>query len=89
MWNRNSHDGFHPEIGNKINIYGHMGRSKPVLFCEQYAKGIKITSQDQLTELLDLNKDKVYGMCIDTTKYGYLTGLHLPTMTLYYQEIID
>lgn len=89
LWNRFDHPKFHPEIGEKINIYGHMSRSKPVLFCKQYQNGIKITSQDQFHELLEINKGNVYGICIDTARAGYLTGLHLPTMTLYYQEIID
>ncbi len=89
LWNRYAHAGFHPEIGNKINIYGHNSRSKPVLFCHQYQNGIKITSNDQFHELLEINKGQVYGIDLDTSASGILTGLHLPTMTLYSQNYID
>lgn len=89
LWNRYAIDGFHPEIGPKISVYGHNSRSKPVLFCKSYRNGIKITSNDQFHELLDIDKGECYGICIDTSPSEMLTGLHLPTMTFYYQDYID
>jgi hypothetical protein len=89
LWNRYPYAGFHNEIGPKINIYGHNSRSKPVLFCKQYQNGIKITSNDQLKELLELNAGQVWGIDIDTSSSSVLTGLHLPTMTIYQQDYID
>ncbi len=89
LWNRYPSAKFHPEIGPLINVYGHNSRSKPVLFCKSYQNGIKLTSNDQFKELLDLNKGEVWGIDIDTSSSRVLTGLHIPSMTFYQQDCID
>ena len=35
------------------------------------------------------NKEKPYAVCLDTSGYGCLTGMHWPTMEIFQQKIID
>lgn len=90
LWNRYVPDRVNPKLEGLVNVFGHNSSDKPKLFTTQYPSGIKITSQDQLTELWDMRVDHpVYAICLDTSSAKILTGLHLPTMTLYTQEYID
>lgn len=90
LWNRYVPDKPNKHLDGLINVFGHNSSDKPKLYTTQYPNGIKITSQDQLTELWSMRLDHpVFAICLDTSSAKVLTGLHLPTMTLYTQEYID
>lgn len=86
LWNRLGP--YHPRkeknssiTRNKIQLYGH-NSSKGVLWhTDKHLNGIY---RDEFSK-----EDPAWGVCLDTWRVGYLTGLHLPTMEIYKQEIID
>lgn len=66
---------------NKIQLYGH-NSSKGVLWhTDKHLNGIY---REEFSK-----EDPAWGVCLDTWRMGYLTGLHLPTMEVYKQELID
>lgn len=86
LWNRSVPKKANTEFDGFINLFGHNSSNKVKLYNPEFPSGIKI-DQDKLTELL--NKKDCWGICLDTSGAQILTGLHLPTMTLYSQEFLD
>jgi len=77
LWNRN---GPHqPSKDGKVMIYGHNSPKAPLMHTPHNPRGIYNNE----------HVDKAWAMCIDTWRAGYLTGVHLPTLKIYKQEIID
>lgn len=64
---------------DKFFIYGHNNGKDVLWHSDQYPKGKY--SKDILPNS--------WGVCLDTAYSGFLSGLHLPTMKVYQQEIID
>lgn len=95
LWNRYVPARPNPELKGKINIFGHNASDDVKVYTTQYPQGIKVFNTEGLKTILDdKEKHEVYAIVIDTSKPDYagnqkLTGLHLPTMTLYFQEYID
>lgn len=90
LWNRYVPRKPNPDLKGKINIFGHNASDKVKVYNPKFPNGIYVKDSTELAGVLD----GCYGICIDTSrrdKYGKqkLTGLHLPTMTIYQQEYID
>jgi hypothetical protein len=87
LWNR--HIGKNKYLEGRINVFGHNSSSDVMTYSRSYRSGIKVKSQEHFNELLADKDDPVYGICLDTSVGEKLTGLHIPTMTLYEQKFID
>ncbi len=88
IWNRLVPTRMNPKLGGKINIFGHNASNKPKVYTTQFPHGIKV-NQVKLNEILANKDEQIYAIALDTSHGDGLTGLHLPTMTLYYQDFID
>ena len=86
LWNRQV--GPNKHLNGKINIFGHNSSDAVKVYSSQFKNGIKIKSQEHLNELLADEAHSIYGIGLDTSRGKVLTGLHIPTMTLYEQEFI-
>lgn len=89
LWNRDVPERPHKELEGRINIFGHNSSDMVKVYTTQFPKGIKVdnTSFQEILERQD--KYPIYGICIDTSSNKVLTGLHIPSMTLYQQKYID
>lgn len=85
QWNRYEPDRFHHELPDTISVFGHNSVNTVKLFCKQYPDGIYAHSQDTLKELVDINKNQIYGIGIDTSKVNKITALDLESFD-YFQE---
>lgn len=85
LWNRYVGNKPNPQLEGKINIFGHNSSDSVKVYTPQFANGIKLTP----TDFKEFDMSKVYAICLDTSSSKVLTGLHLPSMTLYQQEYID
>lgn len=85
QWNRYEPDRFHHELPNTISVFGHNSVNSIKLLCDQYPNGIYAHSQDMLKELVDINKNQIYGIGIDTSKVRNITALDLESFD-YFQE---
>ncbi len=89
IWNRIVPHRVNPKLHGKINIFGHNASNKPKVYTTEFCGGIKV-DQEKLNELLSKKGEyPIYAIALDTSHGTGLTGLHLPTMTLYQQEFID
>jgi hypothetical protein len=86
LWNRLGP--YHPRrekntsiTRNKIQLYGHNSTKGVLWHTDKHLNGI-YRDEYQI-------EDKPWGICLDTWRHGYLSGLHLPTMKVYKQELID
>jgi hypothetical protein len=86
LWNRFVPNRPNPELKGKINLFGHNSSDNVKVFCPLYPHGIKVSTEETWQECLE---NKPWAIGLDTSAGGKLTGLHLPTMTLYSQEFID
>jgi hypothetical protein len=91
IWNRVVPRKAHKDLGGRINIFGHNSLEKIKIYSPKYPQGIKIdTSEELQSHVYDPDpENQVYAICIDTCRAKKLTGIHLPTMTIYEQEYID
>lgn len=91
LWNRVVPEKPHFNLNGKINIFGHNASNEVKIFTEEYPHGIKMTPETfEIFKQSQSYKDyPPYAICLDTSFGKKLTGLHLPTMTLYEQEYID
>lgn len=84
IWNRKEPNRF--PLPNTVNVFGHNTGYFVKLFCKQYRNGIYVKDSNMLRDLIDLNKNEVYGICLDTSSNGIITGLDLNTMTIYTEK---
>lgn len=87
LWNRVVPEKPNKFLGGLINIFGHNSAEEVKVYTPQFPLGIKLTAED-FTEFMN-NNQNVHAICLDTCRGKKLTGLHLPTMTIYQQEFID
>jgi hypothetical protein len=87
LWNRYVPDKPHKHLNGKINIFGHNSSDAVKFYTTSYPNGIKVTNED-MSELLN-DWESVFAIAMDTSGGNKLSGLHLPTMTIYEQEYID
>lgn len=87
LWNRYVPDKPQPKLNGKINIFGHNSSDDVKFYTTTYPNGIKVTQED-IPELLN-DWESVFAIAMDTSGGNKLSGLHLPTMTIYEQEYID
>lgn len=85
LWNRVEPYCFHKELPNTISVFGHNMQYNIKLICRQYPNGIYAKSQDMLKELVDINKNQIYGIGIDTSKVNKITAIDLESFD-YFQE---
>lgn len=80
IWNRKK-----PKpIEGFVQIFGHNGLKKgkgPLWLTNRHPEGIYAMKQPE--------NEKLFALCIDTWKAGFLTGISIPDMTIYTQELID
>lgn len=89
IWNRYVPHTPNPKLMGKINVFGHNSSNAVKLFTTQFPHGIKV-DQEKFEEVwLKREEYPVYAIGLDTSGGKILTGLHLPTLTLYTQEFID
>jgi serine/threonine protein phosphatase 1 len=89
LWNRQVPHRVNPKLKGKINLFGHNASDKVKVYTTEFPSGIK-ADQAKLNELLAKKEEyPVYAIALDTSHGPCLTGLHLPTMTIYQQEYID
>jgi hypothetical protein len=91
IWNRLVPWGPHKDLGGRINIFGHNSLDKVKIYSPKFPQSLKVdTAEDFRNEMFDTDpENKVYAICIDTCRAKKLTGIHLPTMTIYQQDYID
>lgn len=89
IWNRYVPDEPHPDLNGKIQVFGHNSSDKVKVYSTQFPNGKKVDNDGLQTLLSTKDKYPIYAICIDTSYGKKLTGLHLPTMTLFEQEYID
>ena len=83
---------------SKLNLFFNNSSSssfnssdKVKIYTPQFPNGIKVTPE-QMEEYKKSDMFKtypIYAICLDTSSAKVLTGMHMPTMTLYTQEYID
>lgn len=89
IWNRKVPDRIPKGLNGKVNVFGHNASNMVKIYCKRYPQGIKV-DQERYTQLWnERNENPIWAICIDTSSNKVLTGLHLPTMTIYQQEYID
>ena len=81
LWNRQ--DPKRARKDNKLVVYGHQNKNKVLAHNDKHPMGVYVPA-DQLTA-----PKGTWGICIDTVKSGFLTGLKLKDMTLHYQKLFD
>lgn len=89
IWNRYVPEMPNAKLNGKINIFGHNSSNAVKVFTTEFRGGIKV-DQDKFTEIWSKReKYPIFAIGLDTSGGKFLTGLHLPTLTLYHQEFID
>lgn len=88
LWNRHECKKPNPKLNGKINIYGHNSSTAVKIFCTQYPSGKKVTNETFQDYLKEFGTGDIWGIAMDTSAANKLSGLHLPTMTIYEQEYI-
>lgn len=91
LWNRYAGNRPNPYLKGKMALFGHNSSDQVKVYTPQFTNGIKM-SPDRWKDYIAseyYNVYPVYQMGIDTSGGKILTGLHLPTLTLYQQEYID
>lgn len=85
IWNR-----FLPKPrAGVIQIYGHNSADDCLILCKSHQKGIYLKRFLELYGPLADNKEDIFAICIDTAnKGGKLSCLHVPTFTIYQEEIL-
>lgn len=81
LWNRKDPD--KPRKDQKIMIYGHQNKDQILAHSNKYPNGKYL---DPLW--MDL-PDDVWGVCLDTVKAGYLTGLVLEDKSIHYELLAE
>lgn len=79
-----------PIPGTELYVYGHMNDLEVKWHSKKYPHG-------QMGKVPTLDAGKIFAIGLDTIKpdlaqgkaKGFLSGLHLPTMTIYQQEMLD
>lgn len=94
IWNRHVPKKPHPKLNGKINIFGHNSSDRVKVYTTRYPDGVKVNNSRELQKLISDRNYDVYGIALDTSKPDHsnstkLTGLHIPSMTLYQQKYID
>lgn len=89
IWNRGVPERPHPDLKGKINLFGHNSSNMVKVYTTQFPNGLKVDNNGLQKLLKTQDQYPIYGICIDTSSDKKLTGLHLPTMTIYEQEYID
>lgn len=69
-------------IEGKIQIYGHNAYPEVVVHTKNNPSGVLYSEWDKAN-------DPAFAFGIDTSRVNVLTGIHLPTMTVYQQKYID
>lgn len=85
LWNRYVGNKPNPHLKGKINVFGHNSSDNAKVYTPSFPNGIKLKPDN----FHSFDMSDVYAICLDTSSVKVLTGLHLPTMTLYQQEYID
>ena len=85
LWNRYVGNKPNPHLNGKVNIFGHNSSDNVKVYTSSFTNGIKLTPD----AFKNFDMSQVYAICLDTSSVRVLTGLHLPSMTLYQQEYID
>lgn len=88
LWNRYECKRPNPRLNGKINIYGHNSSTAVKIFCEQYPKGKKVINDTFQDYLKEFGIGDIWAIAMDTSASKKLSGLHLPTMTIYEQEYL-
>ncbi len=89
IWNRTVPERPHPDLKGKINVFGHNSSDMVKVYTTQFPRSIKVDNTGFQELLAKQDIYPIYGICLDTSSVKVLTGLHLPTMTIYQQEYID
>lgn len=79
LWSRSNPD--KPRPDNKLYVYGHQNKKQVLAHTKKHPQG------EYVEELALVLPEKTWGVCIDTAKAGYLTGLNLGDLSLHYQVI--
>lgn len=85
IWNRYVGNKANPQLAGRINVFGHNASDNVKVYTPNFTNGIKLTPE----AFKQFDMTTVYAICLDTSSSRVLTGLHLPSMTLYQQEYID
>lgn len=83
LWNRNgpyAPSKKHPYEG-LIQLYGHNSPKNVLWHTKKHPNGIYREQNDPT--------DPPWAICMDTWRSGFLSGIHLPTLEVYRQEIVD
>lgn len=88
LWNRQVPSKPNRNFNNKINLFGHNAYRDVKAFTTEFPNGV-FCDQKKLNELLDKREEyPIYAIGLDTSVSKILTGLHIPTMTIYQQEYV-
>lgn len=88
LWNRDVPKRAHRNLNNQLSIFGHNASDHIKIYNSTYPLGLKVKMEEFNLLKEDKNFEINY-LCIDTSFANKLTGLHLPTMTIYQQDWID
>lgn len=91
IWNRLVPWKAHDDLKGRINIFGHNPSDEVKIYSPRFQQGLKVRDTAELREqMLDTDPDnQVFAIAIDTCRARILTGIHLPTWTMYKQPYID
>jgi hypothetical protein len=79
LWNRSLPDKIRPD--GKLYIYGHQNKDKVLAHSNKHPVGKYVDESDSTLPA------GTWSACIDTVKAGYLTGLKMSDLTLYYEKL--
>ena len=72
-----------------IQIYGHNSAEDCLVLCQKHQRGIYLHKFLEMYGTLAENKDEIFAICIDTAnRGGKLSCLHVPSFTIYQEEIL-
>lgn len=89
LWNTVIPSRPNPNLQGKINIFGHNSSKKVKVYNSTYPHGIQVDNELLSRLLKNQKEDPIWAICVDTSAGKKLSGLHLPSMTIYEQEFID
>ena len=91
LWNRVVPEKPNMFLDGRVNVFGHNSNTDVMIYNALFPNGRKMSPENFETykSMEQYEAYPIYAMCIDTSRAKKLTGLHLPTMTIYQQEFID
>jgi hypothetical protein len=90
IWNRLVPHRPNPELGGRINLFGHNSSVRPKAYTTQYPDGKLIHIPSDWDDIL-ATKEKypIYAIGLDTSAAKFLTGFNTADLQFYTQQYID